>query len=366
MVSHLTTTKSFIRKTFRILGIVRWANAAFLEAAAAYERRARVDALRRWNILAADGDDSARFMIRLIGSDALYFALPDLARGWLYDAAERGVAAVQQLVGSMYCGGIGVPQDVVTGLNWYRKAADQGYPQAQEHLGWLYLEGLSVAQDHEQAGRWLLLAATQGSIFSCLALGVAYCGGWGVPRNDSEAEKWYRKAADQEVVGEQGAHGLYYAAQPVAGPAPRDDSEAVVRYAADADQGLDMAQFKLALRYLTGRGMPQSDSDAAHWFRRAAEQGLERAQYRVGFLHALGVGVPRDHVAAHMWLNLAAASSSDRSIASAARDAVAARMSIEQIGQAHRLAREWRQDRRPTMNWHMRQISPEQRNPTLE
>jgi TPR repeat protein len=178
MVYRRTTTGSFLRRTFRILGVVRWANAAFLEAADAYERGSRVDAVRRWKVLAADGDDSARFMLRLIGSDPSQFPLPDLARGWLHEAAERGVPAVQQLVGSMYCGGIGVRQDVVMGLSWYHRAADQGHLQAQEHLGWLYLEGLGVAQDHEQGGRWLLLAATQGSIFSCLALGVAYCGGW--------------------------------------------------------------------------------------------------------------------------------------------------------------------------------------------
>ena len=54
-------------------------------------------------------------------------------------------------------------------------------------------------------------------------------------------------------------------------------------------------------------------------------------------------GVPQDDVSAHMWLNLAAAQSTgeDRERSAAARDAVAARMTREDLSEAQRRAREW-------------------------
>ena len=54
-------------------------------------------------------------------------------------------------------------------------------------------------------------------------------------------------------------------------------------------------------------------------------------------------GVSQDYVEAHMWFNLAAAQSSDedREPYVKNRDAVAERMTAEQLAEAQRLAREW-------------------------
>ena len=78
----------------------------------------------------------------------------------------------------------------------------------------------------------------------------------------------------------------------------------------------------------------------------AADQGDARAQYHLGFKYATGVGVSQDYVAAYMWLNLAGAQSSgdDRKAFVKGREAVAARMTSEQIADAQWLAREWKPD----------------------
>ena len=53
-----------------------------------------------------------------------------------------------------------------------------------------------------------------------------------------------------------------------------------------------------------------------------------------------GQGVTQDYVQAHMWFNLAAAQGDE--IPRKNRDAVAERMTSEQIAEAQRLAREWK------------------------
>ena len=68
------------------------------------------------------------------------------------------------------------------------------------------------------------------------------------------------------------------------------------------------------------------------------------AQYNLGISYARGAGVPQDNVVAHMWFNLAAArftSPVSRGRAVGNRDAVARKMSPEEIARAQALAHEW-------------------------
>ncbi len=104
------------------------------------------------------------------------------------------------------------------------------------------------------------------------------------------------------------------------------------------------AQHNLGVMYRDGRGIPQDHAEAIRWFRLVADQRMALAQANLGIMYALGQGIPQDHVAAHMWLSLAVAQSSgeDRDRYVKARDAVAERMTAEQIVEAQRLAREWK------------------------
>src|SRR3954463_716564 len=53
--------------------------------------------------------------------------------------AKQGNPEAQYAFGLMYSGGEGVPQDDAKAVKWYRKAAEQGLAAAQNNLGTMYL-----------------------------------------------------------------------------------------------------------------------------------------------------------------------------------------------------------------------------------
>ncbi|MBI2880352.1 MAG: ankyrin repeat domain-containing protein [Candidatus Tectomicrobia bacterium] len=71
----------------------------------------------------------------------------------------------------------------------------------------------------------------------------------------------------------------------------------------------------------------------------AANHGDPDAQYRLGQLYELGIGVPQNFVRAHFWYNLAMARGLPK--AGKARDAIAGKMTPEQIASAQESAERW-------------------------
>jgi uncharacterized protein len=107
-----------------------------------------------------------------------------------------------------------------------------------------------------------------------------------------------------------------------------------------AEQGNMYLQHNLGVMYAYGNGVPRDDAAAVRWWRLAAEQGLLSSQYNLGNMYADGHGVPQNYVEAHRWTNIAASQGNEP--ARKIREAVADRMTREQIAEAQRLAREWR------------------------
>jgi len=179
--------------------------------------------------------------------------------------------------------------------------AQEAQTKPQRDVAELYRA--AVAGD-SQALEQLRTLATGGEAVAQYNLGLIYENGPGVPRDYAEAMRWYRLAAGQ---------------------------------------GLVSAQYNLGYMYANGQGVPQNYVEAARWFREAADQGESRAQYSLGALYAGGHGVPQDFVYAHMWFNIAAsrATGDDEKQYSGARDSLAARMTPQEIADAHKLAREW-------------------------
>jgi TPR repeat protein len=106
-----------------------------------------------------------------------------------------------------------------------------------------------------------------------------------------------------------------------------------------AELGHTGAQYILAVLYSTGRGVPQNDAAAVMWYRKAADQGVARAQYNLGLWYSTGRGIPQDFVSAHMWFTLAAAQGDEP--AQNGRNLVTRLMTLHQIDEAQRRAREW-------------------------
>jgi TPR repeat protein len=75
----------------------------------------------------------------------------------------------------------------------------------------------------------------------------------------------------------------------------------------------------------------------------AAEGGDIRAQVRLAGLYEKGLGVERNVVEAHRWYDLAATAGDAE--AKAARDALAAGMSPDQVARAHDRATAWIEER---------------------
>jgi TPR repeat protein len=71
----------------------------------------------------------------------------------------------------------------------------------------------------------------------------------------------------------------------------------------------------------------------------AAEQNFALAQRRLGIMYMDGTDIPQDYVQAHKWLNLSAAQGDTD--AGRFRDWVAEKMTLDQIAEAQKLAREW-------------------------
>ena len=78
-----------------------------------------------------------------------------------------------------------------------RDAADKGYADAQFVLGILYRRGQGVPKDDGQAFPWLRKAALQGRSDAQATVALMYSTGGGVPKDEGEALGWYRKAAAQ-------------------------------------------------------------------------------------------------------------------------------------------------------------------------
>ncbi|MBO0755425.1 MAG: sel1 repeat family protein [Bradyrhizobiaceae bacterium] len=114
-----------------------------------------------------------------------------------------------------------------------------------------------------------------------------------------------------------------------------------------ARRGDAHAETVLGFMYATGRGVPQNFERAVDWYRRAAEQGDPTAQYLLGLMYDKGQGVRQDWVLAHKWLILAAgkARGREREYYARIRDAVAFKLSSEQISEAQSLAAQWRPTR---------------------
>ncbi len=183
--------------------------------------------------------------------------------------------------------------------------AQAGDPEAQHDLGLRYAGGRGVPKDPERAARWYRAAAEQGYGPAQSSLALAYYWGTGLARDRAKAADWYRRAAEQDIAG---------------------------------------AGYMLGLIYGSGEGVAKDAALAARWHGQAAEHGNHYAQQVLARLYRDGRGVARDKVQAYKWLELAIPGlkvSPARDSWIVMRAQLGATMTVEEIAEARRLAREW-------------------------
>lgn len=110
-----------------------------------------------------------------------------------------------------------------------------------------------------------------------------------------------------------------------------------------AAQGNPRALGLLGFMYEHGFGVPQAYEAAFDFYCQGAIQGNTFAQAMLGLLYDKGHGVHQDYIQAYKWLNLAAARSRgrERDAYMRFRDAVASKMSRDEIVVGQRLALGW-------------------------
>jgi TPR repeat protein len=111
----------------------------------------------------------------------------------------------------------------------------------------------------------------------------------------------------------------------------------------EAARGSPVAQTYLGYMYQYGLGVPQDYVLATSWLHQAALQSEPTGQFLLGLLFDKGYGVPQDWVEAEVWLNLAAAHAGARQqeYFSRIRDAVAQKLTLNQLAEAQRRASAW-------------------------
>lgn len=128
---------------------------------------------------------------------------------------------------------------------------------------------------------------------------------------------------------------LYFTGQGV----QRDLGKAFQWTEAAAKQGHVNAQFNLGSLYMEGDGVARNVDQAVAWFGRAARAGHPDAAYFLADIYNRGDGVQRDRVQAHAWASQAVYN--EQPEAPALKQDIEDHLNAEQLGQARRLFARW-------------------------
>lgn len=162
-------------------------------------------------------------------------------------SAAQGNAKAQFCMGiEKYAPLTATKQDYVQGLKLMRESAEQDYGPAEFYLAHAYLNGTGVEKDRAAHLRWLKRSAEHGFAFGEAWWGLTLTGGRGVPRDVSRAESLCRKASE-------------------------DDAST-----------LGMANYCLAVVYLSGGKLPDEIKKSILFLRIAAVHGSQEARRLLG------------------------------------------------------------------------------------
>ena len=75
---------------------------------------------------------------------------------------------------------------------------------------------------------------------------------------------------------------------------PQNYKIAAVWYKSAADLGHKIASYNLGIFYFKGLGVDKNYATAAQWFQKSVDQSFAKAAYNLGFMYEEGLGVKRD------------------------------------------------------------------------
>jgi TPR repeat protein len=133
---------------------------------------------------------------------------------------------------------------------------------------------------------------------------------------------------------------------------PQTIAENLAVWRAWAKLGDPQAQIKIGDWYKDGMQIggitfaEQNYSEAVRWYKMAAVQEYNLAQLKLALMYLQGKGVPQSYVSAHMWFNIAAATDTSKYVrkegkapGDVARDNIERNMTSTEISQARHRAK---------------------------
>ena len=96
------------------------------------------------------------------------------------------------LLGELYAGGLGVPQNDVKAADWYKLAADRGDREAMFALAMFRLQGRAGPRDRDAGAKWLAAAAKLGHPLAAYDLALLYIEGQLFPQDFTRAAELLR------------------------------------------------------------------------------------------------------------------------------------------------------------------------------
>ncbi len=108
------------------------------------------------------------------------------------NAAEKGFASAQVIVGSKYAG-MQSKRHETEAIKWFTEAANQGEKKAYDWLGEMYAARDNVERDYSKAFYWYTKAANSGSALGQCQLGFLYANGLGTLKYNQKSKNWIKK-----------------------------------------------------------------------------------------------------------------------------------------------------------------------------
>ena len=184
--------------------------------------------------------------------------------------------------GLAYEEGKGVHQDLSLAADNYDRAARSGHTESQYRLGMLYEKGIGVKKNESEAIRLFEEAAEAGHLDSIYRLGQMF---YNKKTSSSckRAAKYFGTASDRDHAASIRAlaHLHYYGLG-----VEKDLEKGFNLLNRAARNGDPVAQWDLAMMFLSGESVKKNIQQAIYWFKALDEQGNVDAQYKLSKIFA--------------------------------------------------------------------------------
>lgn len=246
-----------------------------------------------------------------------YFEGSDVAKDykealkWMLLAAHQGYPRAQIFVARMYLGGYGTERNGVEAERWARKAAEAGDFGALWQMGMTYSNGWSVAVNKAEGEMWFTKWAERGGAHENFDMGEMFASGNMMPQDSSKAVYWYKRAA---ALGHPGAKARLAVIEAAGGNVSSGGAGWAQQLAESGDAE---SAYKTGVNFNHGNdreGIERDYKKALSWYKKAADKGHAGAMGAIAVLYANGTGVEKNGDLARKWWEKGAAKGDDLSI----------------------------------------------------